>query len=59
MNKMALQRAYCVDKDEPWFMPWDGRCDNCGNDILEKYSEEECKTTRVRRCRHCNRSLSY
>jgi len=56
-TKLELQRQYVVDKEKPWFMPNDGKCINCHEDIPSQYTEKHCETKLITRCKKCGRSL--
>ena len=57
-DKIEIQIKYCDMKDLPMFLPSDGRCYWCHEDITEKYTEKRCGETLITRCPHCSRSLN-
>ncbi len=55
-TKLELQYQHCILNDKTMWIPKDGRCNNCHEDILEKYSEEKCNTQVITSCSHCRKS---
>ena len=52
---LAAQKAYCEERDSPYFMPRNGICWNCRGDVVAKYGDR-LKTEVITGCPICCRT---
>ena len=55
-TKLEDQIQYCTLNDKTMWIPKDGICVRCHDDILKNHSMKKCSTQAITRCSCCNKS---
>jgi len=55
-TKLETQYHHCIEEDKNMWIPKDGICTNCHEDILKHHSMEKCSTQAITYCSCCNKS---
>jgi hypothetical protein len=54
--KIEAQKKCCKDSKYPMFVPHNGICNKCKNQIFERISLEKCQNEVITECPYCEKS---